>query len=243
MKLPDRGVFITGTDTDIGKTAVAAAVLLSLRQAGVDAVPMKPVQTGGVPRQDNRLGSPDLDFCLKMAGMQVDLEEYDLMAPYVYEPACSPHLAAARSGRDISFDGIADALFGLLARRERVVVEGAGGVLVPITGDKMTIDLMERLGLPVILASRPGLGTINHTLLSLRELERRGIPILGVIFCDTKKTIWGEIEEDNIRTIERLGHAPVLGRIPYMEELNNGKITSSVFKAAVSEGLNLLWGG
>src|SRR5208337_1480286 len=137
---PGKGVFITGTDTDAGKTIAAAAVLVSMRASGIDAVPMKPVQTGGLGNRDRQPGpelqSPDLTFCLRMAELRPDPEELQDMVPFIYEPACSPHLAAAKTGREISFDRILEAFRSLLRRHERVVVEGAGGLLAPITGSK-----------------------------------------------------------------------------------------------------------
>jgi dethiobiotin synthetase len=254
---PGKGVFITGTDTDAGKTIAAAAVLVSMRASGIDAVPMKPVQTGGLGNrephtsghrqvresveilapvlrgggQGPELQSPDLTFCLRMAELRPDPEELHDMAPFIYEPACSPHLAAAKSGREISLERILEAFRSLLRRHEQVVVEGAGGVLAPISGNQTMIDLMAMLGLPVILAARPGLGAINHALLSIREIERSGITLHGIIFCETKRTGWGEIEENNVETIGRMGKARVLGRIPYMAELaeKNG-ISPQVFR-------------
>ena len=150
------------------------------------------------------------------------------MAPFIYEPACSPHLAAAKTGREISLDRILEAFHNLLRRHERVVVEGAGGVLAPVSGNQTMIDLMAMLGLPVILAARPGLGTINHTLLSIREIERSGLTLHGIIFCETTRAGWGEIEENNVETIARIGKARVLGRIPYIAEL--AKKTASALK-------------
>jgi dethiobiotin synthetase len=250
---PGKGVFITGTDTDAGKTIAAAAVLVSMRASGIDAVPMKPVQTGGrwdrqpgpalsstAPVQmdggaGGRLGlelqSPDLTFCLRMAELRPDPEELQDMVPFIYEPACSPHLAAAKTGRGISLDRILEAFRSLLRRHERVVVEGAGGVLAPVSANQTMIDLMAMLGLPVILAARPGLGAINHALLSIREIERSGITLHGIIFCETTRAGWGEIEENNVETIARMGKARVLGRIPYMAELaeKNG-ISPQVFR-------------
>jgi dethiobiotin synthetase len=228
MMTQARGVFITGTDTDAGKTVAAAAVLVSMRAAGIDAVPMKPVQTGAT-MHGGSWRSPDLEFCLRMAELPPDPEELQEMAPFIFEPACSPHLAAAKAGREISFERILEAFYGLLGRHERVIVEGAGGLLAPITGDKTMIDLMAMLGLPVILAARPGLGAINHTLLSIRELERSGLDLLGIIFCETSNTGWGEIEENNVETIARMGKVPVLGRIAYMPELAEG-MSPQVFR-------------
>ena len=203
---------------------------------------MKPVQTGGLCREDGLLASPDLDWCLQVADMTVGPEEYGVMAPYVFEPACSPHLAAALSSREISFERIWNAFKTLLERHECVVVEGAGGLMVPVAGDKMMLDLMVLLGLPVILAARPGLGTLNHTLLSLRELERSSLDVFGVLFCETRpKATWGEIEEDNRRVIEQMGKASVLGCIPYMEGIQAGEIPIDTFHSEAVRPLRLPW--
>jgi len=220
MISPGKGFFITGTDTDAGKTVAAAAVLVSMRSAGIDAVPMKPVQTGAIVQEaSGTMQSPDLEFCLRMAELRPDPQELHDMVPFIYEPACSPHLAAAKTGGEISLDRIVEAFRHLLLRHQSVIVEGAGGLMVPLTDNKTMIDLMRMLDLPVILVARPGLGTINHTLLSIRELERSGLRLHGIIFCDAKGSGWGEIEENNVETIARMGKARVLGRIPYMAQL------------------------
>ena len=238
MTVIDRGVFITGTDTDVGKTVASAVVLAALREAGLDAVPMKPVQTGGVHR-DGRWTSPDLDFCLRTCDLSVDEGEYQSMVPYLFEPACSPHLAVAKSGRAICFDRITDAFEALSAAHDCVVVEGAGGVLVPIDGQKTMLDLMVELSLPVILVSRPALGTLNHSLLSLREVRRAGLDVAGVIFCESQPTTWGDIENDNWHTIERLGQVKILGRIPFMDGLAEDRVQPEAFRRDATQHLHL----
>lgn len=235
-----QGVVITGTDTGVGKTVAAAAVLVLLRNAGLDAVPMKPIQTGGVLR-DGRWTSPDLDFCLRMAGLSPEAEEYGLMAPYVYEPACSPHLAAAKSGEPISLDRVVDAFAELRGRHECVVAEGAGGLLVPIDGATTMVDLIARLALPVVLVARPTLGTLNHSLLSLREMQRRGLRVLGLLFCESQPTTWGEIELDNRQTIEKLGSTHILGRITYMPGLEQSNVSPEIFRRTATQHLHLPW--
>lgn len=234
----DRGVFITGTDTDVGKTVAAAAVLAALREAGLDAVPMKPVQTGGVQR-DGRWTSPDLDFCLRTCDLSVADDEYQSMTPYIFEPACSPHLAVAKSGRSISLGRITDAFGDLTAAHDCVVAEGAGGVLVPIDGQKTMLDLMAHLALPVILVSRPALGTLNHSLLSLRELRRAGLEVAGVVFCESRPTAWGDIENDNWHTIEHLGQVNILGRIPFLDGLREGQVPPEAFRRDATKHLQL----
>ena len=226
------GFFITGTDTDAGKTVVAAAVLVSLRNSGIDAVPMKPVQTGCVAGEDGSR-SPDIDFCLRMAGLAPGRDEMSDMVPYLFEPACSPHLAAARENRIISIERIVEAYSNLLRRHDCVVVEGAGGVLAPIGEKESMLDIMAALGLPVILAARPGLGTINHTMLSVRELERSKLNLHGIIFCQTTSGGEGGIEQNNIETISKRAKTRVLGRIPHMAELATPDPPSGLLRNAL----------
>ncbi|MBN1673553.1 MAG: dethiobiotin synthase [Kiritimatiellae bacterium] len=213
------GVFVTGTDTGVGKTAVAAAVLSVLRADGIDAVPMKPIQTG-CRRAGADLAAPDLAFCLDTAGLAPSAEEERLMAPFRFEPACSPHLAAREAGQVLAPDGVAQAFTRLAARHQAVVVEGAGGILVPISGTAFMLDVMTALHLPVILVARPGLGTLNHTLLSLRELRRASLPVLGVVFCESSPCEHDAVAQDNESTIRELGRVPVLGCLPYVRGLD-----------------------
>ena len=214
-----KSIFVTGTDTGVGKTVTAAALLVALREQGLDTVPMKPVQTG-CEVSDDRLLVPDLDACLGAGGLVVSDEERALMCPYMYEPACSPHLAAELAGGEISLDEIVDCFTTLEKKHGSVVVEGAGGIMVPVCGDLTMLDLMVRLGLPVVLVARPGLGTINHTLLSLDVLKRAELTIAGVVLCEAERIDRGFIEEDNVRSIERFGKVPILGTIPFMDHLD-----------------------
>ena len=203
-----RGLFVTGTDTGVGKTWVAAGLLAALRRRGIDAVPMKPVQTGCTGRGAD-LRAPDLELSLAAAGLVPAPGERALMAPYLFRPACSPHLAAERAGVRIDLTRIARAARALAAAHEFVCVEGAGGVLVPLDGKLTMVDLMRRLGLPVLLVARAGLGTINHTLLSLRALRENGLSVAGVVFNQAGPGPWGMIEADNVKTVARLGQVPV----------------------------------
>jgi dethiobiotin synthetase len=216
-----QGLFITGTDTGVGKTAVLGALLCALRHAGRDAVPMKPVQTGGRCRRQG-LVSPDLVFALAAAGLSPDGPEWRWMCPYIFSPACSPHLAAAQAGRTIRIARIIQAFRRLKTAHEIVLVEGAGGLLVPLNRRETMLDLMRALALPVVVAARPGLGTLNHTLLTLRELRRQGLRVLGVILVCTRPRRWGGIEQSNLETIQRLGQAPVhrLGYRPSLATMN-----------------------
>lgn len=210
MKQPLQGVFVTGTDTGVGKTFVAAGLLAALRRAGMDACPMKPVQTG-CTGPAAALRAPDLDECLAAGALACTPQEYAWMAPYRFRPACSPHLAAKRAQVRIRIASLLAAARHLAGSREFVVVEGAGGVLVPLNDRESMGDLMRAFGLPVLLVARAGLGTINHTLLSLQALRCAGLKVGGVVVTQAAPGPWGRIEADNVATLERWGCVPVLG--------------------------------
>ncbi len=232
------GLFVTGTDTDIGKTALSALLLAELRRRNINAAPMKPVQTGceRKPETGNlkleesefqvssfksqvSLTVPDLDYSLSMASMEVSEEDYKNMAPYTFEPACSPHLAAEMAGTEIEIAKMVVAERTLASEYEFVIAEGAGGILVPLSPRKTMLDLMQALRLPILLTARPGLGTINHTLLSIRALRSDGLDIAGVVLVASTDAQPGFIEKDNAATIEQFGKVPILGTIPYCPQL------------------------
>lgn len=211
-----KGIFVTGTDTGIGKTLVAAGILVYLRKKGVDAVPVKPVQTGGV-KGEGGLTAPDLAYSLAVSGIKPDRDEVNLMSPYIYEPACAPHLAARMAQSYPEIPIIKDGIKTLLEGHQAVVVEGAGGIMAPVNETDLMVDLMEALGFPVVLVSRPGLGAINHTLLSIRALQEAGVSLAGVVFNRTEATRPDSkyIEDDNAEAIARFGGVPLLGNIRY----------------------------
>lgn len=217
----NRGIFITGTDTGVGKTLVTAGILRWLRHRGFNAVPMKPVQTGGEVR-DGRLIAPDLEFCLAASGIQAGQDDIKLMSPYVYEPACSPHLAGRMAQHYPEISRIKDCAGKLLQNYQAVIVEGAGGVMVPLNESFTMLDLMKVLDYPVVLVSRFGLGTINHTLLSIRALQTAGLKIIGIVFNHTERPQPENrfIEEDNPITIAQFSRVRVMGKIGYLENSN-----------------------
>lgn len=221
-----RGIFIAGTDTGVGKTLVAAAVARMLRARAIDAAPMKPAQTGGEPdrARPGRLIAPDLEFALAACGLSPGDEERALMAPWLFEPACSPHLAARLAGRSIEVAKISDCFERLAARHRCLVVEGAGGLLVPLNETETMLDLMRALALPVLIVARGGLGTINHTLLSIRACREAGLNVLGFAVNDAEPAGGGgelarTIRQDNPRAIERFAQAPLLGDFGHHPEI------------------------
>jgi len=177
-------IFITGTGTDVGKTYVAASLIRHLRQMGrlVDAI--KPVVSGYDPAQP---GSSDPGVLLDALGLPVTEGEIDRIAPWRFRAALSPDLAAAREGRRIDVDTVIKyCQTAIERRRDILLIEGAGGIMVPLDGERTVLDVMMALQLPLILVAGSYLGTISHTLTALDALFRRGMRVLAIIVSETK---------------------------------------------------------
>ena len=209
-----KGLFITGTGTEVGKTVVTAGILRYLRGAGVEAMPMKPVQTGATDTEDG-WRAPDLDFHFASAGIRVSRKQYGVFAPYCYGPACSPHLAARAAGVYPDIGRISASVHGLVAKYDALLIEGAGGIMVPLDETLTNLDLMKELGCPVLLVAHAGLGTINHTLLSIATLRGAGLTVVGVVFNEVVPVAEDYIKADNPDAVSRFGEVDVLGRVPY----------------------------
>lgn len=222
----ENGVIVVGTDTGVGKTLITAALVCALRKRGVPAIPMKPVQTGCAP--DRR--APDLDFCLAAAGLQADAELYNLMSPYRFFLPASPHLAARQEGAEVDPAIVRKAFEELRSRGFSPVVEAAGGLLVPWTDTRFQVDVLLALNLPIVLVARAGLGTLNHTLLSVEALRARGATPVWVVLNDTVGSP-GLIEDDNARTLERLLHPVVIRRVPHVPNVTPSA-AASLFSAS-----------
>jgi len=147
------------------------------------------------------------------------------MSPYVYEPACSPHLAGRLAQRYVEPSRIKECVDKLLQNHQALVVEGAGGVMVPLNESLTMLDLMKMLAYPVVLVSRFGLGTINHTLMSIQALRTSGIKVIGVVFNHTAQPLSDNrlVEEDNPGTIAQFGDVRVLGKLRYINNLDAKK--------------------
>ena len=193
------GLFVTGTDTGVGKTLVSALLC-----AVLEGVYWKPIQTGASEDSDRRT-------VMELAGLTADRT---LPECYVFDPPVSPHLAAEWAGATIDLGNIRrpeGKLSGPL------VVEGAGGVMVPVNSKEFMLDMMRQLALPVVVVARSALGTINHSVLTLRALQEAGLAVKGVVVIGTPNA-------DNERAIERYGRAPVIGRVPLLEVINRAAL-------------------
>ena len=198
-----RGLFVTGTDTGIGKTTVSAALLHRYRE---DAGYWKPVQTG-FPEDDDTRDVAALSGC----------PEDHIYRPGVRLPRpLSPHLSARLAGESIEMKSLLD----LAARADPQrpwVVEGAGGLMVPLNDSEMMVDLIAALGMPALIVVRSQLGTINHSLLTVEALRRRAIPIAGAVMC-------GERNPENRAAVEKYGGVAVIAEMPRFESLTSAAL-------------------
>lgn len=208
-----RGVFITGTDTGVGKTIVTAAVVTALKAEGIDAGVMKPIATG-VPAGE--AGRSDPQWLLSISGVGDGL---DIVNPYRFRIPAAPLVAAAHAIAAIDLHRLTEAFSVLAARHECVIVEGIGGVLVPVTPDLFVVDLIKQLEVPTLVVARSGLGSINHTLLTLECLRSRGVRILGLVFNNPMPLPGVPDESETVPTIQRLSGLPSFGELPYCEGL------------------------
>jgi dethiobiotin synthetase len=198
-----RGCFVTGTDTGAGKTVVAAAIVAALRAGGERVAAFKPVVTG--VGEDGGAWPLDHELLAAAAGARPE----DVTA-HTFEPAVSPHLAAQLAGTELVLDALAAAATRAAADADVLVVEGVGGLLVPLSAEHDIRDLAVALALPVIIAARPGLGTINHSLLTIEAARSAGLHVRGVVL-----TPWpvepSVMERSNRETIARRGNVEVEG--------------------------------
>lgn len=209
-----RGIFVTGTDTGVGKTVLSASLAAAMVAAGEPVRAHKPVLTGLDEQaepggwREEPVWPPDHELLAGACGMRP--EE---VAPLRYGPAVSPHLAAELAGERIDPARLLAAArdAARLGGEDRtLVVEGVGGLLVPLAEDYAVCDLAAALGLPVVIAARPGLGTINHTLLTLRAARAAGLEVRAVVLTPWPRTP-STLERSNRETIARLGAIDVYG--------------------------------
>jgi len=195
-----QGVFVTGTGTEVGKTVVAAAIARTLAAEGNRVAVFKPAITGL-----DEDGEPDQALLRRAAGSEQSDEE---IAPYRYGPPMSPHLAAELAGEEIAPQRLREAVDAAAAGADALVCEGVGGLFVPLADGYLVRDLAVELGLPLVIAASPGLGTINHTLLTIEAARSAGLKVSAVVL-----TPWPEkpdaIGRSNRDTIAVLGEVRV----------------------------------
>ena len=214
-----KGYFITGTDTGVGKTLVAGGLAALYKNQGLNVGVMKPVATG-CKRVNNRLISDDAVF-LKLSAEVED--EYEFINPISLEQPLAPSVAARLSNTKIDTDKINTAFDTLCERHEYMIVEGIGGLLVPIDEYYFIVDLANEIELPLIIVCRPTLGTINHTLLTVSYAREHGLEVKGVIVNESTENCDAVVKKTNIDEIKRLTGLPILGTIPFDKRLDTKK--------------------
>lgn len=205
------GFFITGTNTDVGKTWVSLGLLHALAATGLRTAAMKPVACGGSTTEAGGLRNEDALRLQRAAGVNLP---YALINPYCYAPPIAPHIAAQRAGQRIDIAHLKTAFDVIAAQADTVIVEGAGGWCVPLNERETLADLALRLELPVVLVVGMRLGCLNHALLSAEAIVRSDLPLAGwVASCVTPR--FAELEENIAALRERLP-APLLGVVPHL---------------------------
>ena len=216
-KKMDNGVFVTGTDTEIGKTVITTGLISALQDEGYDIGGMKPFQSGAY-REEGELLAPDVEFMLQYTNLD---DDYNLLNPVRLEPALAPSLAAEVEEEEISVYEVESAYQELQQQYQGLVVEGAGGLMVPLAEDFLIPDLIKLLDLPVIIVARPNLGTINHSVLTVKTARNLGLDVLGVVINNYPQQEAGIVEESNPALISKLADVPILGVVPHLPQLEN----------------------
>jgi dethiobiotin synthetase len=211
-----KGLFITGTDTNVGKTWVAAGLTAVLRRRGANAAYCKPIQSG-CPEEDGRLIPTDARLARELAGLAEPLE---VLTPICLHLPLAPGVAAAQEGKTLELEPVARCFRELAGRYDYLVVEGAGGLYVPlISMEFLVLDMIRWLDLPLLVVARAGLGTINHTALTVKAAQQAGITVAGVVLnrYPAKPRL---AEQTNPGVIEALTGVPALGLVPEVAEID-----------------------
>ena len=203
------GLFITGTDTGVGKTVAAGILLVALQGAGLRVAVLKPVETG-CPLREGRCWPADAAYLRAVGSLPESLEA---IVPYAFSLPAAPLAAAREAGVVIALDRIAEAYEAMRAHADCVLVEGAGGLLVPLGERVQFPDVARRLGTPVAVVARTALGTLNHTQLTVHAAQRAGLDVVGVVLNDGP-TRPSAAEEENLVLLGALLPVPILGRVP-----------------------------
>ncbi|MHC4322253.1 MAG: dethiobiotin synthase [Planctomycetota bacterium] len=206
----EKGVFVTGSDTGVGKTVIAGAIAAAMKAHGLDVGVMKPVASGA-KEIDGKLISEDAMYLKKIID---STDDDDLVNPIRLKPPIAPTIAALKTGVPIDVDKILKTYEELTNKHDFVVVEGIGGLMVPIDDTLFVADLVCKMDLALVIVSSDYLGAINHTLLTLEYAKSRNIRIKGIVINMLKNG------DDFVREIEKHSSAPVLGTIPFKEDIS-----------------------
>lgn len=204
------GLFVTGTDTGVGKTVIAGAIANWFTRRGARVAVSKPVATGCVKRREGLI-SEDAEFLAAAGDVRFPL---DLICPQCYAEPLAPAVAGERAKQPIDWEAVDRSITLMSAQSDVLIVEGVGGVMVPLDRQTLVLDLAARLGLPAVVVAGAGLGTINHTLLTVHALKSAGVKVAGVVINGYPVEGGGVAEETNPGAIEHWGRVPILCTVP-----------------------------
>jgi len=210
-----KALFITATDTDMGKTTIALALMQTLKRAGYSVTAFKPVAAGC---DNTALGLRNQDAIQLQASSSVEVD-YALLNPYAYEPPIAPHIAAENTQQPIKIDTIKQCYEKIQTLADWTIVEGAGGWLVPINSQQTMVDVVCSLDIPVIVVVGMKLGCINHTLLTFDSIKQHGCQIAGWI-ANTMDLNMNNFD-DNLAFLKQKLPAPLLATLPYLQSTEN----------------------
>lgn len=231
----NKGIFITGTDTGVGKTYVAAGLIRAAKGKGLSVCPMKPVETGcGV--RNGKLVPEDAVRLMKAADVD---EPVDFINPYRLKKPLAPSVASEIEGISIDRKRIIASYSRMKRKYGLTVVEGAGGIMVPLAGQYLVLDMIRDLNIPLVIVARPGIGTINHSLLTVAAARSRKLNVLGVIINYAVQKRTGLSEKTNPAVIEQLGAVPVLGTVPHLKD-GSGAVGKEIFSGIMENILSRL---
>lgn len=231
-----RGIFITGTGTDVGKTIVTAGLMELLRSHEYNACYFKAALSGAI--EENRMLIPgDTKFVSKVSGLK---EKYEDITPYIYKTAAAPHLASKIENKPIHINIVKEKFEALKKKYDFIVVEGSGGIVCPLIDNEnetyLLQDLIKELNLAVIIVASAGLGTINHTVTTVAYIKNLGIEIKGIIINGYENSV---LCDDNIKMIEKLTKIPILATFPWIEGIDKKESKLKEFIDKVHNSLQI----
>jgi dethiobiotin synthetase len=237
-----KGIFVTATDTGVGKTIVSVAIVRALKRCGINAGAMKPVESG-CTRKEGILEPADGRYLKAVAGMDDPLE---LITPVRFEAPLAPYCASQAEGIPVDLETIFKAYGTLCGKYDFMVIEGIGGVLVPLVNIETSgvsrtyfvTDLIRDLKLPAVVVTRPSLGTINHTLLTVNQLLSEGIDVAGVIINFNTPAEGTIAEKTNPQALRELCPVPILGIIPCLKDISAKSIEENAVGCIDVSALN-----
>lgn len=213
-----RGLFITATDTEVGKTVITGALAAAFKNRGLDVGVIKPVASGGVQNENGKLIAEDATFLMKAA--DISESHRQTVNPLCLAPALTPAVAARETGVFIDPAYLKTCCYTMLNNHQLTLVEGVGGITAPIWDDYLVANLVHDLQLPMIIVARPNLGTINHAVLTAEYARSHNLTVLGFIINLWEADKAAVLEHSNIEYIKRLTGLPVLGKFPRSSKIS-----------------------